>query len=56
MVEGVLRRRDVARHLRSDAGEGVARAVEVEAFDSGLSGVLLQVLDGLCGESPKRVY
>lgn len=45
MVEGVLRGRDVARDFRDDAGEGVARPVQVEALDAGLARVLLQILD-----------
>ncbi len=45
VVERVLRGRNVARHLRDDAREGVARAMEMEALDAGLSRVLLQILD-----------
>jgi hypothetical protein len=41
VVEGVLRVGDCPRHLRDDAGEGVASLVEVEALDAGLARVSL---------------
>src|SRR3712207_2573977 len=44
VVERVLRGGDVAGELRDDAREGVARAVQVKAFDAGRARVLLQVL------------
>lgn len=44
MVKRILRRRDVSGNLRDDAGKGVSRAMEVEALDASLLGILLQVL------------
>lgn len=45
VVERILRGRDVSGHFGDDAREGVARAVEMEAFDTSLPRILLQILN-----------